>query len=99
MRERTGVRSWPRGKDGYTVVLVSLPEAAGRGAAVARAREAARAGVGDVGVLLSSRHSTLRAGYWVVFAGAFSTEAAAQAALAAVRSHGYPGAYPARVAP
>lgn len=98
-RGHESVRSWPRGKTGYTVVLVSLPETAGRDAAVARAREAARAGVGGVGVLLSSQHSTLRAGYWVVFAGAYPTQAAAQSALAAVRARGYPGAYPARVAP
>ena len=52
-----------------------------------------------VGVLLSSRYSTLRSGYWVVFAGVYRSETVASAALATAHAHGYAGAYPARVAP
>jgi hypothetical protein len=94
-----GVRAWPAGRSGYTVVLGSLPESAGRPAAVAQARAALRAGIANVGVLLSSRYSSLRAGYWVVYAGELYSSGAAQAAAAAGRARGYPEAYPARVAP
>jgi len=95
----SGVRSWPDGTSGWTDVLESLPESAGRAAAAARAREAERAGVPNVGILLSSQYSSLHSGYWVVFSGVYSTQAQAQSGLAAARSHGFPGAYPAHVAP
>jgi hypothetical protein len=91
------VRSWPRGHAGYTVVLQSLPEGDGRGAALAQAHRALRAGVTGVGVLLSSEHASLRPGYWVVFAGDFASPGAGQAAAARARARGYTGAYPARI--
>jgi hypothetical protein len=93
------ILTWPHGRSGYTDILVSLPESAGREPAVGRARQARSAGLQDVGVLLSSRHSTLRAGYWVVFAGVYRSPAAAQAEVSTARARGFPGAYPARVAP
>jgi len=94
-----GILTWPHSRSGYTDVLLSLPESSGRAAVVRRARDARREGLPAVGVLLSSRHSTLRAGYWVVFSGRYRTSIAAQAALPLARSRGFPGAYPARVAP
>lgn len=95
----SGVASWPRGRAGWTVILESLAESSGREAALARAHAAQRAGVADVGLLLSSDYATLRAGYWVVFAGVYASQAAVQAALGSAREHGYAGAYPGRVAP
>ena len=80
-------------------MLESLPESAGRAAAVARARDAQRAGIPNVGVLLSSGYSSLHAGYWVVFAGVYATQAEAESGLATARSRGFAGAYPAHVAP
>lgn len=99
-RPRTAaIRSWPSGHRGYTVVLQSLPESLGRAAAVARAEQARRAGVAAVGVLRSCDFSSLRAGYWVVFAGDFATSEQAQSAAGADRARGSAGAYPAAVTP
>lgn len=94
-----GVASWPRGRAGWTVILESLPESSGRGAGLARARAAQRAGVTHVGLLLSSDYATLHAGYWVVFAGVYGSEAAAQTGLASAHAHGYAGAYPGQISP
>ncbi len=93
------IGSWPSGRSGYTVVLQSYPESEGRGAALAQAAHARQAGIQDVGVLRSGDFSTLRAGYWVVFAGEFSSAGLAQSAAAEDHGRGYPGAYPARVSP
>ena len=91
--------SWPRKRPGYTVILQSIPQADGRGAAVAEAGRAIASGLAEVGILLSSSYSSLRAGYWVVFTGIDATAAQAEAAIAGAHAHGFGGAYPARVAP
>jgi hypothetical protein len=88
---------WPAGKSGYTLVLESIPQANGRAAAVARARQAKQRGVKDVGVLPSSQYSSLHPGYYVVFAGIYASQAEASAALSTVHAHGYPDAYQTRV--
>jgi hypothetical protein len=44
-------------------------------------------------VLWSSDFASLRSGYWVAYAGSFSTGASAQSAVAAYRSAGWPDAY------
>jgi hypothetical protein len=88
---------WPADKAGYTLVLVSLPLAGGRAAAVARARRAKAAGLKDVGIIVSSDYSSLHPGYYVVFAGIYGSAAAASAAVSTAHAHGYPGAYQARV--
>jgi hypothetical protein len=90
--------AWPSGRSGYTVVLASISSSTGRGAALARAREARRAGLPRVGVLLSSGYASLRPGYWVVFSGVYDSRASAQAGLPDARARGFPDAYPARVA-
>ncbi len=88
---------WPSGESGFTEVLVSIPVAAGRPAAVARARRAKRAGLHEVGVLVSAEYSSLHPGYYVVFAGVYSTQAEATAGLAAAHAKGFPDAYQTRV--
>ena len=88
---------WPSGKSGYTDVLESLPEAAGRQNALARARAAKRAGLPAVGVLLSRSYSSLHPGYYVVFSGVYSSQNQASGALSAAHSKGFPNAYQARV--
>ncbi|MDQ3865859.1 MAG: zinc ribbon domain-containing protein [Actinomycetota bacterium] len=85
--------AWPR-HDGYTVVLDSIPVSAGRSRAVARADAAIARGLDRVGVLTSSDFASLRAGYYVVFAGIYDTEARARAAVSGARSAGYARAYP-----
>jgi hypothetical protein len=92
------VTSWPSGRDGYTVVLASIPTSQGRSAAESRARQAIANGLDEVGVLNSSDYASLRAGYYVVFAGIYSSAEDAAAAVPAARSAGYPRAYRTRVA-
>jgi hypothetical protein len=88
---------WPAGQSGYTDVLESLPAAGGRANAVARARQAKRSGLKDVGVLSSAQYSSLHPGYFVVFSGIYSSQADATAGLSAAHAKGFPGAYQARV--
>ena len=93
-RRRPGeLMEWPRGKNGWTVVLASLPAARGRPVATARAREALEAGVPDVGVLDSSRYSSLHPGYYVVFSGVYDSLEAANDALADIERGGREDAY------
>lgn len=86
---RNRVVSWPDGRNGYTVVLASLPETGGRPAAVAKARAALRAGLPQVGVLRSGDYSSLHPGYLVVFSGVYATNAAAQKAVGTATDAGY----------
>jgi hypothetical protein len=88
---------WPSGQSGWTDVLESLPATGGRPNAVARARQAKRKGLADVGVLVSSQYSSLHPGYFVVFAGIYRTAAEASAGLAAAHAKGFPDAYQTRV--
>ncbi len=88
---------WPEGKSGYTNVLESLPLAAGRANAVARARAAKRAGLPAVGVLTSSQYSSLHPGYFVVFSGIYGSQGQASAAVSNAHSRGFPDAYQTRI--
>lgn len=83
---------WPA-RDGYTVVLTSIP-ARGTGLDDARSKvKAARSsGVRDVGILVSSRFSSLHPGYYVVFAGVFDSLEEAQTATNRLSGR-YPNAY------
>jgi hypothetical protein len=90
--------SWPRDKSGYTVVIASLPTSAGIDAARAKALEAARAGLPDVGALDSSRFSSLHPGYYVVFSGIYDRFEEAQQA-AGLASDRYHAAYARQVVP
>jgi len=74
----SGEAKWPAGKSGWTVVLASdKAESAARD----KARSFAADGISGVGVLHSDDFSSLNAGYWVVFAGRYDTQAAASDAL------------------
>jgi hypothetical protein len=90
---RTGVlTTWPA-RNGFTVVLESIPVSAGRSFAVARARAAARSGLPQVGVLDSEQFSSLHPGYFVVFSGVYGTRSAADQARITASAKGYPAAY------
>jgi len=95
-RARTPIE-WPAGRNGFTVVLASVPQSS-RAAATARAKEAIRAGLDQVGVLNSSRYSSLHPGYLVVFSGVHRSLGEAQAASSRARNRGYADAYAAEVA-
>jgi hypothetical protein len=82
-----GVRAWPRGQDGWTVVLVSVPKGkGGRKAALRRARQARSRGLPQVGIVDSGAVASLHPGYWVVFTGVYDTEPEATSALRRART-------------
>jgi hypothetical protein len=85
--------SWPAAQSGYTVVLESLPTSGGRSLAIARARAASQAGLPQVGVLDSSRYSSLHPGYYVVFSGIYASRAEAERARVAAGTKGFGAAY------
>jgi len=64
---------WPTGKTAWTVVVASSTSRAA-------AEKKAKAAGADAGVLHSDDFSSLRKGYWVVFAGQYPDQKAAQAA-------------------
>ena len=77
----------------------SVPTSGGRAHAEQLAKAALKAGLTSVGVLDSSRYSSLHPGYYVVFSGVFNSLAAAQGALTSARSGGYPSAYARAITP
>jgi hypothetical protein len=90
---------WPAGKNGWTVILQSLPAANGRAFALAQARAAQHAGLTEVGILDSSKFSSLHPGYYVLFSGIHSSADDASTAATGAHSHGYPRAYARRITP
>lgn len=83
---------WPA-RDGYTVVITSIPaRGTGLSGARAKAKAALQAGLRTVGVLVSSRFASLHPGYYVVFAGVYDSLEEAQTAATRLRSR-YPNAY------
>jgi zinc ribbon protein len=91
--------AWPAGKSGWTIVLDSVPSVNGRAAALAEARQALHVGMKQVGVLDSSRFSSLHPGYFVVFSGIYDTQAQAQSHIIEAHRRGYRGPYPRRITP
>jgi len=90
--------TWPRDQRGWTIVLLSLPQANGRSAAAAKAAEARQGGLRQVGVLDSSRYASLHPGYYVVFTGVYDTEAEAASVLQRARAV-FPTAYQREIVP
>ena len=82
---------WPL-RNGYTIVLAAIPSMGGAKTARARALAAVAAGLPDVGVLDSSRFSSLHPGYWIVFSGRYRTLDEALAGLPRAAKHAR-GAY------
>jgi hypothetical protein len=98
----TGTRSiisWPAGRDGYTIILASVPKTRGRGEAERRANEAIADNLPQVGILDSDDYTSLNAGYWVVFTGVYDTESQARGALPTARQAGWPIAYTREITP
>ncbi len=69
---------WPAGKSGWTVVLASDPSVT---EARARAERFAADGISGVGVLDSDNFSSLKGGFYVVFAGRYDSQSEASDAL------------------
>jgi hypothetical protein len=93
------IRSWPQGKEGYTIVLASVETSKGRDDAERTANQAIANGLTNVGILNSSDFLSLNPGYYVVFNGVYDSAAAAQSGLATARSSGFPLAYVREVTP
>ena len=77
---------WPRGRSGWTIVLVSTPKARGEDEAVAVAQQARSRGLARVGVLDSSQFASLQPGYWMTFTGRYQSEADATGSLRRARA-------------
>jgi hypothetical protein len=77
----SGVAEWPTDEEGWTIALASLPQTAGRAAALVRVHSVRSKGLPQVGVLDSSRYASLHPGYWIVFSGIYASEAEATSAL------------------
>jgi hypothetical protein len=90
---------WPAGKNGWTIVLDSVPTTNGRAGAVAEAKQALRLGLKQVGVLDSAGYSSLHPGYFVVFSGIYDSQAEAQSNIIEAHRHGYRGPYPRKITP
>ena len=84
------IEEWPTGESAYTVILFSTDT---RGDAERKARQAIEQGV-PAGVLHSDDYSSLRAGYWVVFAGRFDTRDEAEEEAESYASLGFADGYP-----
>jgi hypothetical protein len=93
-----GNQTWPAGKSGWTIVLVSYPKTTGRPTAQQTADKAARAGLGEVGVLDSSGYPSLQPGYFVVFSGIYDTQAQANTAVTGAHQAGFGAAYSRQIA-
>jgi hypothetical protein len=96
---RNGRTPWPAGQTGWTVVLESLPAtSSGRRAAEARADRAAKGGLPEVGILVSSRYSTLHPGYFVIYSGIYDTRSEAESNRRATASAGFSSSYVRQIA-
>jgi septal ring-binding cell division protein DamX len=74
---------WSGANGDYTIIIESNSSKAG---AEKIAQKAIDNGENDIGILDSSKYSSLNGGYWVVYSGTYSTKSEAQAALSTVRS-------------
>lgn len=83
------IQAWPAGAKGWTSVLVSADTRTG---ARAKAREALGRGI-PAGVLRSGDFSSLKPGFWVVFAGRSPSKSKADALASGYAAKGFPGAY------
>jgi septal ring-binding cell division protein DamX len=87
---------WPQ-RNGYTIVLASIPLNRGIGPATAFAQRALKRGFQSVGVLVSSRYSGLHPGYYLVFTGVYDSVEEAQGKLPSVTPR-FPTAYARQIA-
>jgi hypothetical protein len=77
--------AWPR-RDGWTIVLVTIPKVEGRDPALAVAERARQRGLLQVGILDSGRFASTHPGFWLVVAGVYDTQPQAAGALRPARA-------------
>jgi septal ring-binding cell division protein DamX len=84
-----GIATWPSGRNGFTVVLLS----AGDRASARKFAEGARKDGVKIGVLRTDDFSSLEKGFWLVFSGVYASREQAQRANARLGRR-FSGAYP-----
>jgi hypothetical protein len=94
---RPGLVRWPRGRDGWTIVLISLPQRGGGAPARTKAQEAVTKGLREVGVIDSNRFASLQPGYYVVFTGIYGSPEEAASSLQRAKA-AFPLAYTREIA-
>jgi hypothetical protein len=94
---RPGLVRWPRGRDGWTIVLVSMPQRGGGAPARAKAQQALTKGLREVGVIDSNRFASLHPGYYVVFTGIYGSPEEAASSLQRAKA-AFPLAYTREIA-
>jgi hypothetical protein len=90
-KKQTRLIAWPAG-NGYSIILATIPLSQGATAARAKALAALRAGLPQVGVLVSSSYASLQPGYYMVFSGVYASLAEAQSSLDTAKQT-FSGAY------
>ncbi len=75
---------------GYIVILRSLDS---RASAEQEVKKAHAQGLTGASILYSSKYTSLRRGYWVVYLSKYSSMAAANSGLQLARANGYASAY------
>ena len=98
-KPKAALIAWPVGRAGWTIVLDSVPSTNGRAGALGEAKQAARLGLPQVGVIDSAQFSSLHPGYFVVFTGVYGTQAAAEGHIIDAHRRGYRAPYPRRIVP
>jgi predicted nucleic acid-binding Zn ribbon protein len=82
-------RTWPAGRDGFTVVLISTEDQA----SARQFARTARQGGTSVGVLRSDDYPSLQRGFWIVFSGVYKGRPEAERAANRL-NRGFPGSFP-----
>jgi hypothetical protein len=90
-QKSTQLMAWPTG-NGYSIILATIPLTQGASAARAKALAALKAGLPQVGVLVSSSFASLQPGYYMVFSGVYASLAEAQSSLDTAKQT-FAGAY------
>lgn len=80
-------------RDGYTLVLASVPKDSGRATAVQIAKHALTLGLRSVGILDSKDFAGLHPGYFVVFSGVYPSIGKATQHLSQATAAGFSAAY------
>jgi cytoskeletal protein RodZ len=92
--KKNGIYTWPKGLAGYTIVLQSTSDQA----SATNLAKAANTGTTKAGVIAGSDFKNLQKGLYLVFAGQYKSQAAAEHSAAGLSTR-YQGAYTQKVIP
>jgi hypothetical protein len=83
----------PSGKRTGTSYIVILRSLDTKAAGLSEVKKARKHGLTSASLLYSSKYTTLRHGYWVVYLSTYSSASAANSGLQLAHAHGYGSAY------